>query len=32
MNGDDGGTALATTVRVETDSDNILPEPSEEFV
>ena len=32
MNGDDRGTALATTVRVQTDDDNILPEASEEFV
>ena len=32
MNGDDAGTALATTVRVQSNSDNILPEPSDEFV
>jgi gas vesicle protein GvpN len=32
MNGDDGSRALATTVRAQTDEDNILPEPSEEFV
>ena len=30
--GDNGGAALATAVRVETTDDNILPEPSEEFV
>jgi gas vesicle protein GvpN len=32
MNGDNGDTALATTVRVQTDGDNILPEPGVEFV
>jgi len=31
-NGDNGDTALATTVRVQTDGDNILPEPGVEFV
>ena len=31
-NGDNGDTALATTVRVQTDGDNILPEPGAEFV
>jgi len=31
-NGDNGDTALATTVRVQTDGDNILPEPGDEFV
>ena len=32
MNGDDAGAALATTVRIQSNSDNILPEPSDEFV
>jgi gas vesicle protein GvpN len=32
MSGDNGDTALATTVRVQTDGDNILPEPGVEFV
>ena len=32
MNGDNGDTALATTVRVQADGDNILPEPGDEFV
>ena len=32
MNGDDTGAALATTVRIQSNSDNILPEPSDEFV
>ena len=32
MNGGNGDTALATTVRVQTDGDSILPEPGEEFV
>jgi len=32
MIGDNGDTALATTVRVQTDGDNILPEPGVEFV
>ena len=32
MNGDNGDTALATTVRVQTDGDNILPEPGDGFV
>ena len=32
MNGDNGDTALATTVRVQTDGDSILPEPGVEFV
>jgi len=32
MNGDDSGTALATTVRIETEGDTIVAEPSEEFV
>jgi gas vesicle protein GvpN len=31
-NGDNGDTALATTVRVQTDGDNILPEPGDEFI
>jgi len=31
-NGDNGDTALATTVRVQTNGDNILPEPGVEFV
>ncbi|MBE3130446.1 MAG: gas vesicle protein GvpN [Acidobacteria bacterium] len=31
-NGDNGDTALATTVRIQTDGDNILPEPGVEFV
>jgi len=32
MNGDNGDTALATTVRVQTDGDSILPEPGDAFV
>jgi gas vesicle protein GvpN len=32
MSGDNGDTALATTVRVQTDGDSILPEPGVEFV
>lgn len=32
MNGDDSGRALAATVRVQSEGDNILPEASEEFV
>jgi gas vesicle protein GvpN len=32
MSGDNGDTALATTVRVQTDGDSILPEPGDGFV
>ncbi len=32
MNGDNEGTAAATMVRVQSDSDSILPEPGDEFV
>ena len=32
MSGDNGDTALATIVRVQTDSDSILPEPGDGFV
>ena len=32
MNGDNRGVSLATTLRIRADDDNVLPEPSEEFV
>ena len=32
MNGDDASAALATVVRMQSNSDNILPEPSDAFV